>query len=199
MAKLDFTKCIFDPTLLGVKKKVQEIFPELSAYKDIPETHIDWQIGICLTDLESPFLKIKDHRQKLDAIYDFFKLNRIKGKDADLYQLVVAYRPCGVMDVCTFMIEYQNHYDFSQWFTKNQSFFELEAVIRKPYREADNNENTYWDRKFKNQERSAKIAAELKDLEVSLFGSVAMKTAAARSKRLKMNYNEKFAEENQVE
>lgn len=199
MSKLDFSKCLFDPTRLTKAKKVQDVFPELLPYKDISDIVFDWQVGICLTDLGSPFIKIKDHKQKLDAIYDYFGFDRIKGKLSDEYDLAVKYRPCGIMDVCTFMIEYQNNYDFAAWFTLNQSYFELMQVIRTPKKE-DDDEGRYWDRRSKNQERSAAIAEKLKDYEVNLFGSAAMKTAAARSKKIKIqNYNEKYSQENQVE
>ena len=194
MSQLDFSTCLFDPSKIAASKKVQELYPELLPYKEyleIPKE--DWVVGICLTDLGSPFVKIKDHKQKMEAIFDHFKYSRSKGDSAVSFARASEYRPCGIMDVCSFMIEYQNNHDFAAWFVKNQSYYELMKAIMKPMLENDS-EDKYWDRKFKNQERAAKIAQELKEIETSLFGSAAMKTAAARSKKkLVMNYAEKYA------
>lgn len=198
-AELDFSKCLFDPTKFSKDKKVQDVYPELLPYTDIPQSVLAWQVGICLTDIGNPFIKIKDHKQKLDAIFSHFGYSRIKGDSALEYNKALEYRPCDIIDVCVFMIEHQNNYDFAAWWTKQESYWQLAKRVIVPLRENEN-ENQYWSEKIKNQERMAKIAMELKEIETELFGSVAMKTAAARAKkRKKVNYNEKYADENQVE
>lgn len=198
--KHKFDDCLFDPTQMTGKKRVQEVYPELLPYKEYFDcTVMDWQVGVCLTDIGSPFIKIKDHKQRLDAIFEFFNFNRLKGDTAVAYERALEYRPCGIIDVCTFMIEYQNNHDFAAWWIKNKSYYDLMNAIAKPMGE-DESEDRYWDRQFKNQDRASKIALELKTLETNLFGSAAMKSAAARSKqRLERNYAEKYSMKNQVE
>lgn len=196
--KYSFENCLFDPTVIVGKKKVQEIYPELLPYKEYEDcTNEDWKIGICLTDLGSPFVKIKDHKQRLDAVFDFFGIDRTKSEE---YKKVLLYKNCGIIDVCTFMLEYQNNHDFASWWIKNKSYYNLLRVIERPIVEGQENEDKYWERKFKNEDRASKVAQELKELETNLFGSAAMKSAIARSKqKLERNYNEKYADKNQVE
>src|SRR5690606_15658098 len=149
-AELDFSKCLFDPTKFSKDKKVQDVYPELLPYRDVSDSVLAWQVGVCLTDLGNPFIRIKDHKQKLDAIFSHFGFSRLKGDSALEYNKALEYRQCDIIDVCTFMIEYQNNYDFAAWFTKQESYFQLMKRVMVPLRD-DDNENQYWSEKFKNQ------------------------------------------------
>lgn len=195
-----FDNCLFDPTKIEKKKKVQETYPELLPYKEYHNCkNTDWQIGMCITDLSSPFIKIKDHKQRVDAVFDYFGFDKHKGDMSEDYSNIIGYKACGIIDVCTFMLEYQNNHDFAAWWIKNKSYYSLLEQISKPMQEGDREDN-YWDRKFKNEDRASRLVGELKTLEANLFGSSAMKGAVARSKqKLERNYAEKYAVKNQTE
>lgn len=198
MAEYNFSDCKFDPTKFGGKKKVQDIYPELLPYTELHGiSDIDWKLGICLSDIGSPFLRIKDEVQRLREMFNFFGLD-IK-KDVKKYESILSYEQSDIMDVCAFILEYLNNNEFSKWWSYQQMLNKMLKRVNIPMR-SDEDEAKYYDQKFKLIKNIDEISKIVKEIDTELFGTAAMKAAVYRSKKkLKRNYAEKYADENQVE
>ena len=77
-------------------------------------------------------------------------------------------------------------------------------MLRKVAVKLDPESDTYdsdFDKKLKYEERLSNMQKKLSTYEVNLFGTASMKAAVMyrSSKKKKMNWNEKYADENQVE
>lgn len=199
MSKQNFEDLYFDVNKFGGKKTIQSAYPELLAYKDIIKiTSDEWKVAILISDVGSPFVKIKDTKQKLDEI---FKVLDIDPTSSDLYYDFLNQRQSGVIDACTFLIEYQNNHEFSAWFELNRLYYELLRVISVPLNPEDVNYDKAFDRKMLLQVKLKTMQEDLRKYETNLFGTSSMKAAASykSKKSRKLNWNEKYADNNQVE
>lgn len=201
MSKQIFENLLFDVTKFGGKVSIQKAYPELSAYKEIDHISSDeWKVAILMVDVGSDFVKIKDPKQKTDGIFNVLKFDKF-GPHQELYYDAVDQRQSGVIDACTFLIEYQNNHEFSAWYKLNKLYYELLRVIDAPLDPEDDNYDKDFDRKLKYQDKLSSMQLKLKTYETNLFGTSAMKAAAAFRSKKKMivNWNEQFAQDNQVE
>lgn len=198
MAEYNFSDCKFDPTKFDGKKKVQDLYPELLPYTEFHGiNHIDWKIAICISDIGSPFLKIKDEVQRLKEIFKYFSLDM--KKESDRYNSVLNYRQSDIMDVCAFIIEYLNNNEFSKWWEYQQMLNKMLKRVNTPIKDGEDEER-YYKSKFLLIKNIDEISETVKKIDTELFGTAAMKAAVYRSKKkLKRNYAEKYADENQVE
>lgn len=200
MSKKNFDNLIFDVTKFGGKVTIQEAFPELLPYKEV--SHIssnEWKIAIFMVDLGSDYVRIKDPQQKMNAI--FREVGIDKNKNEKLYNDAVSQKQCGIVDACTFLIEYQNNHEFTAWYEANKLYYELMRVIASPLDPESPSYDKDFDRKVSLQDKAKKMQEDLRKYETNLFGTASMKAAAAMrsKKRTIVNWNEKFAVENQVE
>jgi len=188
----------FDIEKFGGEVKIYDAYPELLPYKQYH--HIsdkEWKIAILMVDIGSSYSKVKDQSQKMESIFEHLNLD--KHKDAKIFQDCIKYAAGDVMDACSFLIEYQNNHKFAAWYEMNKLYYQLMAMIRRPARENEDEERLI-DKKTDLQYKATKMMAELEKLETDLFGTAAMKAAAFRSKRkMEINWNEKYAQDNQVE
>lgn len=201
MSKINYENLMFDVTKFGGKVKIQDAYPELLPYKEISKiTPEEWKIAILMVDMGSDFVRIKDPKQKMDSIFKELGLDKT-GKHSDAYYDGVQQRQSNLIDACTFLIEYQNNHEFSAWYEQNKLYYELLRTIAVPLDPDSDNYDKDFDKKMSRQEKLEKMQAQLNKYETNLFGTAAMKAAAAyRSKKKRMvNWNEKFADENQVE
>lgn len=198
MKKIEFNT--FDITEFGGKKKIQDAYPELLAYSEYSKVKVnEWKVAILLTDMASPFIKIKDHNHKIDEIFRYLKIDKTRGSGKNIYDSAYNYSPSGVMDACSFLLMYQNNHDFANWFEQNIIYYNLLKRLREPLKEGEN-EDSYYKTKFGYSDQIDKLATRLKKLELDLFATSEMKAAAFRSQlTLRKNYAEKYAVEGQVE
>lgn len=192
---------LFDVTKFGGKVSIQDAYPELLPYKDYCKiTSTEWKVAILMVDVGSDFVKIKDPRQKMDSIFKELNIDK-NNKYLETYHDAIQYRQGNLMDACSFIIEYQNNHEFSAWYEQNKLYYELLRVISTPLDETKDSYDKDFDRKITLQGKLESMQAKLKQYETNLFGTVAMKAAAAyrSKKKMMVNWNEKFADENQVE
>lgn len=200
MSKQNFENLQFDVTKFGGRVSIQDAYPELLPYKEYEHiTSEEWKVAILMTDVGSSFVKIKDQSQKIQNIFDELKIDRKKNEK--LYDEAVNQKQSSVVDACSFLIEYQNNHEFAAWFQLNKIYYELLQVISKPLDINSQNYDKEFDRRMILQAKLSTMQADLKKYETSLFGTAAMKAAAAfrSKKKMHINYNEKYAQENQVE
>lgn len=198
MSEYNFSECKFDITKFGGRQKIQDVYPELLPYKELYEiSEVDWKIGICLSDIGSPFLKIKDISQRAREIFEFLGLT-IK-KERKKFDSVVNYDQGDIMMICLFMIEYLNNNKFSQWWKYQERFQSMMNRLNRPIRK-DEDEDKYDIAQTKLQKSIEELSKSIEKYDVELFGTAAMKAAVFREKlSLIRNYAEKHAVENQVE
>lgn len=199
MSKSNNENLIFDVTKFGGKVKIQDAYPELLPYKEYHKISTEeWKCAIHMTSVGGDFVKIKDQTQKMEAI--FAELGLDKTKHAKIFTQGINHSPGNLMDACSFLIEYQNNHEFSAWYEMNKMYYELLRSVREPLNPKSDSYDRDFDIKLKRQDKINKMQEDLKKYETSLFGTAAMKAAAFRSKRaLTVNWNEKYAQENQVE
>lgn len=196
--KYNFSDCKFDINKFGGRRKIQDVYPELLPYRDLLEiSEIDWKIGICLSDIGSPILKIKDINQRAREIFDVLGLD--KNKDKNRFDDIINYNQGDIIRICLFMLEYLNNNKFSQWWKYQQRFQSMMDRLNRPLREGED-EDKYDQAQSKLQVNIDQLATSIEKFEIDLFGTAAMKAAVFREKlSLIRNYAEKHAKENQVE
>lgn len=201
MSNKNYESLLFDVTKFGGKVQIQDAYPELLPYKEYhkisPE---EWKIAILMVDVGSDFVKIKDPKQKMDSIFKDLSLDK-NNKYLEVYYDAINYRSGNLMDACSFLIEYQNNHEFSAWYEMNKLYYELLRSISSPLNPADDNYDKLFNIRLERQTKITNMQEQLKKYETNLFGTAAMKAAAAfrSKKKMQVNWNEKFAEENQVE
>lgn len=198
MSKLNSEDLYFDVNKFGGKKTIQVSYPELLPYKEISDIKTDeWKVAVLYTDIGSPFVKIKDPLQKTEEIFDALSLDR-KGKNKELFNDIVQQKLSGVTKACVFLVEYQNNHEFAAWFSLNKLYYKFIKQLDKPLDDEDDiNELT---KRLNIQKKLSEIQESLKKYETNLFGTAAMKADTAyKSKKRILNWNEKFADENQIE
>lgn len=202
MSKLNFEDLYFDVSKFGDKKPIIKVYPELLAYnEDVGNVHWkEWKVAILITDVGSPFVKIKDPKQKLDGIFEELKFDSEK-TDSKIYNDFLNQNQSGVVDACSFLIEYFNNHKFAAWYELNKTYYELNRAISKKLDPLSDRYDKELDRKITLQGKADAMIDSLARYEVDLFGSASMKADAAykSKKRRKMNWNEKYAVDNQVE
>lgn len=199
MSKLNFDNLYFSIDKFGGKKKIQDSYPELLPYTEIKDISTEeWKVAILVTDLGSPFVKIKDGKQKIEEIFKALDLDKDK-KHSDIFRSFLDQKQGGIIHACTFLLEYFNNHEFAAWYELNKLYYQFVNVLRKPVE--DPNDDKELDKKLSLQTKLNSMQDTLKKYETNLFGSAAMKADAAykSTKARKMNWNEKYADENQVE
>lgn len=198
MAEYKFNECSFDITKFGGRVKIQDAYPELLAYKEYAKvTEREWKIGILISDIGSPFIGIKDFNKKLSEIFSVLKIEIKKNKE--LFDVIINHKETPVFDIVSFILEYQNNNKFTQWFMGQEMFNRTTRMMNRAQREGED-EDSYFEFQYKQNQKLETLRKQLDPLELELFGTAAMKAAVFRSKsKLKRNYAEKYAMQNQVE
>lgn len=200
MIEYDFSKCMYDisgDNGSGLLKR----FPELNAYEEFIAAHNDNEIKIamCLTDNNSPFLKIKDYKQKVIAIFSYLEMNTKNTKTKQLFDEVMEYRHERTFAMCAIYLQMQNDHDFTYWWNMNQLYYSLMVEMGKP-RGKDEDVGKFVTRKLSIQRQADPIKNDLLNVEANLFADSKMKAAIAQSKIKKLRtFPEMYADLNSVE
>lgn len=202
MVEYDFSLCMYD---ISVKGDLLKIYPELNAYEEFVAAHNDNEIKIALliSDEGSPFLKVKDFKQKLLSIFDLLEISLKNDKGKQLFNEILNYANERIAAMCGLFLELQNNHDFTYWWNTNQLYYSLMSEMGKP-REKDKDGKLepikdYVDRKLKIQKQAEPIKSDLLNVEAELFSDSKMKASIAKAKIKKIRtYAEMFADENSV-
>lgn len=196
----DFSKCMYDPSNTA-HGDMLSLFPELSVYEEFQAAERDEEIKIVimLADAESPFMKVKDTKQKVVGIFEYLELDISDERNSELFESVISYTNERIYPMCGVYLQMQNNHNFTYWWNTNQLYYALMNEMGKP-RGKDEKAIDYVNRNLKIQKQAEPIKNDLLSIEATLFSDSKMKAAIAKSKlRLTRTYPEMYAEENQVE
>lgn len=198
--EFDTSKCLFDPSKFGGKKRIQDIYPETSAYEEFTGSFEDEiKIAILLSDFNSPFIKITEYKPKVTSIFDYLKLDRKDKKYEILFNHLVTFNELRIFSICALYIQIQNNDDFAYWWNLSQLFYSLMSEMGRP-RDKETSVINDVNMKLKIQKQADEIKNTLRECTIDLFGSTEMKMAAARAKlNQTRTYAEMYAVENSVE
>lgn len=195
-AKFDTSECYFDPAKFGGAKKIDSVYPETSVYPEFKKgREAEIKIAILLSDFKSPFLKIKDHKQRVESIFSFLKVKTDVVANRKMLEDVVAFKSGSIFSICAAYIEIQNNDEFAYWWNLNQLYYSLMAEMGRPREEGTSVVNDV-KMKLSIQKQADEIKQTLADCATNLFGTAEMKMAVARAKLDKektRTYAEKYA------
>lgn len=193
--KFDTSECYFNPSRFGGDTKIQDVYPESSAYTEFLSPEEDIKIAILLSDFKSPFLKIKDHKQKVQMIFKFLGINTKTGRYKKVLEDIEDFRDRSIYPLCAIYIQIQNNEEFSYWWNLSQLYYELMAEMGRPREQGESLDRNV-NMKLKIQKQADEIKETLSDCSVNLFGTSEMKMAVARAKLEKTRtYPEMHAEQ----
>lgn len=191
----DLSKCYIDITRVPNRTRVIEFFIELAAYpefRDISDEEI--RIAFLISDIESPFIKIKEPTMRLTALFEFLDIGLKTLPKKELFKQVLDYKHDRIFKACSRVIQLINNHDYAIWWTLNMAFYDLQKESSTP---KGTNEDTskYVATKTAITQQMSKISEQLKTLEARLFGDVKMKQAVVDQELKKISFwPEKMAE-----
>lgn len=195
----DFSKCHYNISVVS-SGGLLKAYPELNAFEEFVAAHNDNEIKIvvCLADENSPFLKIKEYKLKVIAIFDYLEMSLKNKKNEELFNEILLYTSDRIFAMCGAYLQMQNNHNFTYWWNTNQLYYSLMNEMGKPMGKNDNVSH-YVDRKLKIQKQADPIKNDLEKIEAELFADSKMKMAIAKSKLTKLRtYAEMHAESNTV-
>lgn len=195
----DLSGCLVDFTSAPAGVKLTDHFPELSAFEEFVNTVDDNEIrvAIAISDIESPFLKIKENEMRLKALFDFLGIGLKTMKNREFFDEVLNYRHKRVIAACCRHIQRQNNHAFASWWSLNMAFYDLQKESTKP-RDKDQDVLKYVNGKAMLAKEMDAIASKLADYEARIFRDTKMKQAIVDMELQKIvTYPEMFAEKHQ--
>lgn len=191
----DFSECLFDLAAVPKNKTVLQHYAELETYTEIKSaSDLDVRVAFALSDINSPFLKIRDAAQRIKAVMEWCGC-----KDREYADKLLGWKHEGVGAIAATYLFMQNNHDFTLWWNMNQLFYALMNEMGKPMKK-DEDVDDYVKRKLSIQKQSNGIKADLQKIESELFSDSKMKMAIVKQKLSKTRtYAEMFADDNQVE
>jgi hypothetical protein len=166
-------------------------FPELEPFKEFHVADDNRvKIAICLGDVDSPFVRIRDRNSMVKAVFEFIGL-----EDKELLDKVILYKD----DLTSFAwlryLSIINETRFTNWqiVRRDYEFFLLKSTEEK----GDENDIAYYKKRNEIRERIKELGKELTDIEAELFpDSKAAREAAIANARKKIKlYAEMYSEE----
>lgn len=175
-------------------------FEELAAFSEFLHTKNENIIkaAILTADMESPFLKIKDRKAMIKAVFDFLGLS-LEGKPTKkLYDDIVDYKDTHYLGCFGRYLMIYHDIDWTEYQSTKQTHDVLTMDSMRP-REKDENIDNFVKRRVSIQNHLKKIGEDLKKLEAKIFpDSKAAREIAMNENKKILTYAEKFAEENGV-
>lgn len=196
MATFDLSPLLIDFSLAAAGEKVLDHFPELSAFPEFVNAFDnEVKIGILISDIESPFLKIKDNESRLKAIFEFLDIGLMTVKNKEFFNEILNYKHGRVIDVCCRYIQMQNNHDFASWWSLNIAFYELQKLSVET-RKAGEDITKFVKGKTEISKDMDRISTMLKDYEARLFKDSKLKQKLVEQQLKKISFfPEKMAED----
>lgn len=197
----DFSSCMYDFTKCPPNVKLRDFFPQLAVYDEF-NTPFDREIkiAICLSDFDSPFIRVTEVDIKLKSIFEFLEIGLKTKANIEFYDGIYSFTNSRLGGMCARYIQLQNNHDYSHWWTLNQLYYDLQKEATKP-KEASETITSYVTKKLNIQKQMGSFTKELKELEAGLFNDTKLKRSivhAELEKKIRL-YPEMMAVENQVE
>ncbi len=175
-------------------------FDELASFTEFTCTKNENIIktAILTADMESPFLKIKDRKTMIKAIFEYLGLS-LEGKPTKkLYDDIVEYKDTHYLDCFGRYLMIYHDIDWTEYQSTKQTHDVLTMDSMRP-REKDEELGKYVDRKDKVRKMLKATGEELRRLEAKIFpdSKAAREVAMNEAKKIK-TYAERYSEENTV-
>lgn len=193
----DMSKCLIDFTTCPSNVRLVEHFPQLSAYPEFKNIFDDNEIriAIAISDIESPFIKIRENELRLQALFEFLDIGLKTIQKKEFFNQVLEYKHPRIFPACSRYIQMINNHDFASWWMLNVAFYDLHKESIKP-REKDQELRSYVRAKSDVAQEMDKISTKLKDYEARLFRDTRMKQAVVELELKKIvTFPEMLAEE----
>jgi hypothetical protein len=173
-----------------------DFYPELSAYPEFVNVHNDNEIkiAIAISDMQSPFLKIKDPRMRINAIFEYLDIGLKSTLNQEFFERVLNYTDKYVFPACGRYLQMLNNHDFAAWWSLNIAYYGLVQESIKPMKEGgDAKKHAMEAAALSNQMDT--MATKLKTYESRLFPDAKMKQKIVDENLKKIEfYPEKYAE-----
>lgn len=186
---LDFSK-------LEPGESLREKFPELNSFTEFTECTDDMiKIAICMGDIDSPFIRIKERDMMVREIFAY--LNIDVHTNLAMFERIVAYRHPKVMGAWLRYLQILHETEFTNWLLcrKDFDFFLMQSSEPKMAKESD---MLYYKRRVEIRERVQELGHEMRRIEAKLFpDSKAAREAAIIEQSMKIKlFAEMYSEAN---
>lgn len=188
MSTYDLSRCYIDITLIPNRTRIIEQHIELAAYpefKDISDEEL--RIAFLISDIESPFIKIKEPQMRLIALFEFLDIGLKTPTKKELFKQVLDYKHPRIFLACSRVIQLINNHDYAIWWTLNMAFYDLQKESSTPKGSTESTKS-YVDTKTSITNQMSTIGEKLKTLEGRLFGDTKMKQAMIDQELKKISY-----------
>lgn len=136
-----FKLCLYNFEDCPEGVRLVDHFEELSVFEEFHKaSDLEIRIAICLSDFDSPFLKINDIEHKVKAILEFFGA-------MDMYDDVIGWKNENIINITSTYLQMQSKHDYTRWWTLNRLYYELQRELNKP-KEPGEDINDYVKRKL---------------------------------------------------
>lgn len=168
-------------------------FPELEPFKEFHVADDNRvKIAICLGDVDSPFVRIRDRESMVRAIFDYIGVDH--KKEEKLFRDVIDYKDELTSFAWLRYLNILNEPQFTNWniSRKDYDFFLMKSNEEK----GDENDLQYYKKRNEIRERIKELGKEVRDIEAELFpDSKAAREAAIAQARKKIKlYAESYSE-----
>ncbi|HEU5292934.1 MAG TPA: hypothetical protein VFU05_19945 [Cyclobacteriaceae bacterium] len=158
------------------------------------------RIVILSSDTFSPFVKIKDTRQRYTSILDFLGYSLKDKKTVDLLDKLSNYSDETTVSMMAEYLKLCANHEFSAWWSSYISYYQIQEELRKPINEYTGvRASEVTKMKLDISKDLSRFHQDLMQWEQVLFGDVKMKRAIAAQRNKIITYAEKYAESNSVE
>ncbi len=192
----DLSKIYLDFSKLEPGDSLREKFPELNSFNEFLECDDNMlKIAICMGDIDSPFIRIKERDMMVREIFAYLDID-VKTNLA-MFERIVQYRHPKVMGAWLRYLQILHETEFTNWLLcrKDFDFFLMQSNEPKMTKESD---MLYYKRRIEIRERVQELGHEMRRIEAKLFpDSKAAREAAIIEQGMKIKlFAEMYAEEN---
>lgn len=195
-ANYNFENCLIDISKVSGKVRMIDFYPELSAYPEFVNVHNDNEIkiAIAISDMQSPFLKIKDPTMRIKSLFEYLDIGLKTKMNQEFFDRVLNYTDPVVFPACGRYIQMLNNHDFAAWWSLNIAYYGLVQESIKPMK-ADGDARKHATEAAALSNQMDAMATKLKTYELRLFSDARMKQKVVDEQLKKISFfPEKYSE-----
>lgn len=191
---LDFSKLLvpFQKCPKGVR--LVDHFSELKAFKEFTQQQDDniIKIAICTSDIDSPFMKIKDRQAMLESVFDYLEIGLKTQAKKEMFEQIFTYQHEAIAGCWARYYQMQYNIQYTEWAMTKQTYDILIFELNRPKQEGED-ELAYVRRRVNITRDLKSVGAELKIIEAELFPDTKQKKVIAMHEIKIISYPEKYA------
>lgn len=192
----DLSKMYWRLDLLEPGENIRDKFPEFNLFTEFIECTDDMlKIAALMSDVDSPFIRIKEREIMVKAILDYLHIDTKTNQS--MIEKIVAYRHPKIMGAWLRCLQILHENEFTDWVLarKDFDFFLMQSNEPKFEKESDLN---YYKKRVEIRERVSELGKEVRRIEAKLFpDSKAAREAAIIEQGMKISlWAERYAETN---